>query len=482
MDGGFAAVGQNLSNNNDNEVWFLKTNTNGDVQYSKTYSSSGNEAANSIKQLPNGDYLICGNTTATAATTTTQIFVLRIDSTGNTIWSKTYDAVKNEIANCLIITANNEIVIAGSTTSVGIAYPKGLLLAIDLNGNQLWSKAYTQINTQSFNKVIQTADGGYLAVGSIVLFGSTDKDFVVTKVDAIGNIQWSNSYGDLSDEEAFDVIQAGTDYFLTGYTASAGAGSRDIYIIHLDPSGNIINGRVVGTGLSETAFNIHLFDPSTLVITGYSEISIASPIREVGTILKSDLNLNVFQAIYLGDTLEQSHVVSSVVTNIGKVAMTGFYVQQGQSTTNGFLAQNNLSYTEACNEYYPVVTPVGYIPNKNTQTNVANATLTTQNIVFNEVNAGTITNSICFTTAIDEIKPKMELNIAPNPVKDYLQIVLPSEIENAFITITSVNGVVLFSTYLNNQKNINVSALNAGIYFVQVKSAAKNYYSKFIKE
>lgn len=482
QDGGFAAVGQSYSTINQNDVWLLKTNANGDIENSKIYSTSGNEIATSIAQLSNGDYLICGTSTATASSITTQIFVSRLDSLGNIIWSKTYDAIKNETAKSLIVTINNEILVAGSTTSVGIAYPKGLLLALDINGNQLWSKVYTQINTQSFNKVIQTSDGGYLAVGSIVLFGNTDKDIVVTKVDVNGNYQWSNSYGDLSDEEAFDAIQVGTDYFLTGYTASAGAGSRDMYIIRLDTNGNILNGRVVGTGFSETAFNIHLFDPSTLVITGYSEFSIAQPIREVNTILKSDLNLNVFQAIYLGDTLSQSHVVSSVVTNLGKVAMAGFYVQQGQPNTSGLIAQNNLSYSQACNEYYPIIATASYIPNTNTQNYVANATLTEQNLVFNTSNPVTFLNSICFTTAIAATKTHNEIEVFPNPVSADLQLVIPAEFEDASIIITTVNGCVLISKENQKMKSINVSSLSAGIYFIQVKTPSKNFYSKFIKD
>ena len=481
-DGGLAAVGQSFSAVNNNDIWFLKTNLVGDIEFSKIYSTTGNETATSIKQLPNSDFLICGNTTVTNIATTAQIFVVRTDSLGSIIWSKTYEAVKNETANSVIISANNEIVIAGASNSFGIPYSKGLLLALDLNGNQLWSKVYTQINTQSFNKVIQTSDGGYLATGSIVLFGNTDKDIVVAKVDANGNYQWSYSYGDLSDEEAYDVIQIGTDYFLTGYTASAGAGSRDMYILHLAANGAIINGRVVGTGLSETALNLHLLDPSTKVITGYSEFSITPPIREVSTILKFDLNLNVFQAIYLGDTLSQSHVVSSLITDIGKVVLAGFYKQQGQPNAYGFIAQNNFSYSQVCNEYYPTVSAAGYIPNNNVQSYVANAALTDQNIIFNVSNPTTFINSICFTTGIVETKSYNEFGVFPNPVSNVLQLILPKELVDASIIITSVNGSILFSTEWNKQKTINVSTLNAGIYFVQIKSSAKNYYSKFIKE
>lgn len=482
LDGGFVAVGQSYSNINQNDVWLLKTNANGDVEYSKIYTTNENETAASIVQLSNGDFLICGTSTVSGPAITTQIFVSRLDSLGNIIWSKAYDAIKNETAKSLIVTTNNEILVAGSTTSFGIAYPKGLLLALDINGNQLWSKVYTQINTQNFNKVIQTSDGGYLAVGSIVLFGNTDKDIVVTKVDVNGNYQWSNSYGDLSDEEAFDAIQVGSDYFLTGYTASAGAGSRDMYIIRLDAGGYILNGRVVGTGFSETAFNIHLFDPNSIVITGYSEFSITQPVREVNTILKSDLNLNVYQAIYLGDTLSQSHIVSSVFTNLGKVAMTGFYVHQGQQNISGLIAQNNLSYSQACNEYYPIMAAASYIPNINAQNYLANAPLTQQNIAFNTSNPATFINSICFTTAIADTKANKAIEIFPNPVSDYLQLEMPAEFEDVSIIITTVNGKVLISKEINKMKTINVSALSAGIYFIQVKSATTNFYSKFIKD
>lgn len=483
QDGGFAAIGQSLNVANNNDIWLLKTNANGDVEFSKSYSSNGTAIGNSIKQLPNGDYIICGNITVSPATTS-QIFIARLDFQGTILWSKTYDANKNEEANSLIISSNNEIIVAGHTTSVGLSLPKGLLFATDLNGNLIWTKVYTQINSELFNKVTQTSDGGFIAVGSIVLFGNTDKDIVVTKVDALGNLQWSYSYGDLGGEEATDVIQVGTDYYITGNTASAGAGSQDFFILHLASYGGIMNGRVIGTGLSENAFNIQLLNPTTLVVSGYAELSITPPIREVCAILNLDLNLNVFQALYLGDSLSQSRIVSSVITNLGKVAMAGFYKQQGQSIVNGFIAQNNLSYSQVCNEYYPIVNPVAYIPNYNQQNFVVNATLIEQNFTFTTTNPVTFINSLCFTTEVPKTQINTELKITPNPVTDYLQIQSINTInfDDAQINITSVTGAVLISSDFITHQAIDVKALKPGIYFLQIKCGTNCYNSKFIKQ
>ncbi|HQU99846.1 MAG: T9SS type A sorting domain-containing protein [Bacteroidia bacterium] len=472
-DGGFANIGS--FNNSNDDICLVKTDAIGNVQFTTTLTSPTLENAKGVIQTNSGDYIICGNITIN---NTNAIYLAAINASGSLLWQKYYDAGKTDVANSIKLAANGDFIIAGYTTSVGIAYPKGLLMRTDAAGNLLWSKAYTQIHTQTFNKVIEASDGSLIAVGSQVAFGNTDYDWVVLHTDSAGTLIWNYTYGDLSDEEAYDIIQVGGYYYVTGYTASAGAGSRDMFVMQLGLAGNILGGTVIGTEKSETAFNIHYYDNTSLAITGVSEITSAAGNKEVGTILRTDFLLNPYQATYLGDSNAVFNPISSVVNATGKIALSGKYKAPGNTNFEGLLMQNNLAYSAACNELYPTILTSNYIPNHNAQTTELLVTFATQaaNLVANNP---TITlNTLCFSTGLEN--KNKHLVGYPNPATDFIN--LDAIWHGSSIQISNLQGKLSIEATLSNDYKIDVKSLQPGLYIATINKYQEQFRFKFVKQ
>jgi Secretion system C-terminal sorting domain len=72
-------------------------------------------------------------------------------------------------------------------------------------------------------------------------------------------------------------------------------------------------------------------------------------------------------------------------------------------------------------------------------------------------------------------------NIYPNPASDIVTFALPQLSNNATISIISIDGKIMQHNLITTN-SIDISALNSGIYFLQIKDGLQQYSAKFIKE
>jgi len=83
---------------------------------------------------------------------------------------------------------------------------------------------------------------------------------------------------------------------------------------------------------------------------------------------------------------------------------------------------------------------------------------------------------------VDELSRENEILIYPNPAKDYIEIITSLKIEEA--NIFDAIGNTIFSIQPKNTqyKNFDVSMLECGIYFVEIRNGNKNFKSMFVKQ
>jgi hypothetical protein len=223
-------------------------------------------------------------------------------------------------------TTDRGLIIAGTTSSnnnsiitrrVNNSSSDALVLRYNQAGNLLWSKCFGGSNTDVMNDIIQTMDGGFIAVGKsnsvdFDLPGGNDATFSniwIVKLSAAGTIEWSRIYGGSAAEDAVSVVQIDDgSYIVAGSSESSTAsspfgtalGSKDLVLIKLDANGNnpvfkrlggnrddypariiqLANGNYVVVGSTTTSNNG--------IITGNHSSSLTADIWVVW--LDSDLN------------------------------------------------------------------------------------------------------------------------------------------------------------------------------------------------
>lgn len=129
--------------------------------------------------------------TASGAYGGSDAWVLKLDSDGNIQWQKTYGGTSDDQANSIQQTPDGGYIVGGFTSSYWNQYDpynKAWVLKLDSNGNIEWQKTYGGCNFQGrANSIQQTSDGGY-AVAGTTDFGGGPGDVWVLKLDSNGNI------------------------------------------------------------------------------------------------------------------------------------------------------------------------------------------------------------------------------------------------------------------------------------------------------
>ncbi len=277
-DGGYIIAGSTFGG-----IFLIKTDANGNIQWAKTYGGTGIDWAYSVQQTSDGGYIVAGYTASFGAGGY-DVFLIKTDANGNVQWAKTYGGTNGDYANSVQQTSDGGYIVAGFTASFGAGYTDVFLIKTDANGNIQWAKTYGGTDEDWAHSVQQTSDGGYIVAGYTRSFGAGGYDIFLIKTDANGNIIWAKTYGGTSGDYAFSVQQTSDGgYIVAGFTASFGAGGADVFLIKTDANGNIGSCGIVGNltltvttpSLTVTTPSPSVSSPSFTVIT--PSLTITSP-------------------------------------------------------------------------------------------------------------------------------------------------------------------------------------------------------------
>lgn len=183
-DGGFLLLGWTRSFGAGQKEWYLvKTDAQGNEEWSETYGDSNNQSGASIVESPNGSYVLVGGGGQGNAR------IIRIDASGNVIWQETYahpeGSGSNYLFDCLVRPDSTIVAVGGSNNSGdGDA---GWLIKTDSDGNLLWQRKYNKNQyTDLFYSLLETDDGGFLLSGQAINEQTNSQDAWLLKVDSVG--------------------------------------------------------------------------------------------------------------------------------------------------------------------------------------------------------------------------------------------------------------------------------------------------------
>lgn len=255
-DGGYIITGATESYGaGDFDIYLVKTDAKGNELWSKTFGGSGIDDASAVRQTDDGGYIIVGTTGITPFSDPgDDIYLIKTDAKGNEFWSKTFGGRYRDRAGSIQPTADGGYIIVG--TAGGRRGDPGndvYLIKTDAKGNELWSKSYGGSNRDDGSSVWPTADGGYIIAGitETPSFGTSKFDIYLIKTDSEGNELWSKSFGSKYTDFAAAVQQtADGGYIVLGTTDIDIHEDRevdsDIYLIKMDEAGNELWSKTYG--------------------------------------------------------------------------------------------------------------------------------------------------------------------------------------------------------------------------------------------
>ena len=290
-DGGYIATGFTSSmGNGSRDVYIIKVDSEGNEVWSKTYGSEYADGAYHILPLSTGGYLVTGFTGALWDEYMYDVYLLKIDEQGDTLWTKTYEDPLSQRGYKTVERIDGEgYAIGGITGTSSSNNREGLLLLTDLdgvqesrnvcggggydwtcdlvqhpngmfymvgeadvhrsdfmqlyltcfseNGTWLWHRLFGESAFYDYGRsIIMTPDRGFLIVGASKELLTFKDNIYVVKVDSNGYSHWRERFGETEVQEWIsDVIPAGENHYaLFGYTTEEGGGGKNAMVATLD--------------------------------------------------------------------------------------------------------------------------------------------------------------------------------------------------------------------------------------------------------
>lgn len=299
-NGGYLLAGSSGSNDFDvvknyggDDVWLSKISISGNIEWERNYGGSANDVAYSVIETNDRGYVFAGYTTSNDSDVSgnagaADVWVVKIDSSGDIIWQSTLGGSANDYARAIIQTTDNGYVFAGYTNS-----NNG-----DVSGNH----------------------GGY--------------DYWVVKLDSGGNLEWQEALGGGNFDQAYAIaLTNDSGFVVTGYVSSndgnvsGNHGSQDMWTVKLDISGNLLWQKAMGGGNSDFAYSIMQAQDGNYLIGGTSNSSDGDIVTNYGNfdycIIKFDTARNIIWQKTLGGS-GQDEAKSIIQDWDGGFAITGF--------------------------------------------------------------------------------------------------------------------------------------------------------------
>ena len=270
-DGGYITAGYTRSlGPGIASLHLIRTDIYGEQLWEAVIGGTMVDKAYAVAVTNEGEFVAVGSTTSFGAGQE-DILVVKLDSSGNKLWQKTFGGAGFDEGWDIRQTTDGGYIISGVSNSFGAKFFDAILLKIDSEGNEQWKKLYGGSSTDVGFCIRQTADGGYAFLGQTLSSGEGQGDFYMVKTDANGNTEWEQTYGDSLPEEGryFSITNDG-GYILIGKTESYGAGGEDIYVIKIDAAGNMLWSKTYGGNEKDTGKSIEQTSDGGYIIASSS--------------------------------------------------------------------------------------------------------------------------------------------------------------------------------------------------------------------
>jgi len=192
-DGGYAIAGYTRSfGAGENDFWLVKTDSSGNVVWNQTYGGALGDVAYSVVQTVDGGYALAGRTWSYGAGGN-DFWLVKTNSSGALQWNQTYGGATIDYASSVVQTVDGGYALAGRTDSYGAGFEDFWLVKTDSSGNTVWSQTYGGASDDYASSVVQTSDGGYAIAGYTNSYGASVFDFWLVKTDVEMGLAWTSS-------------------------------------------------------------------------------------------------------------------------------------------------------------------------------------------------------------------------------------------------------------------------------------------------
>ncbi|MCL6583376.1 MAG: hypothetical protein K6U11_07010 [bacterium] len=320
------------------DLYIVKLTKGGQEEWKKNFGGSGFEEARSIQQTSDGGYIVAGYTSSFGIAGSSDIYIVKFDNNGYERWGKTFGGNSDEVANSIWQTSDGGYVIAGYVENESYD-ADWYIIKLDKNGSEEWHKTFGGNYYDEAKAIQQTSDGGYIIAGYLGK-GEWDVDGCLVKLDEKGNKKWDITFGG-SGFDAANAVQQTHDgrYIVAGCIEIeiTPPGNTNFYIAMVNDNGTISWGKNFGGDSYEEAYAIRQTSDDGYIVAGCTD-SFGQG-RDFYLVKLNRSGDKIWDTTVGGDSDEEAYSIQQ--TSDGGYIVAGYTDSFGQGGSNFYLVKLN---------------------------------------------------------------------------------------------------------------------------------------------
>lgn len=453
---------QGNKQNNGFDFHLVKLNQQGEPVWEKYFSGQNHDYLSAAVATQEGGHILAGTSYSGKgldkkddAKGGSDIWLIRLNESGDELWQKTLGTIADEEARAVIQATDLGFFVAGNVQSS----PKGygskdvLVTRLDKDGQILAESIIGGRGLDELEKMIPTRDGGALvgiysrsmASGNKKTENYGEGDYWIVKLDKSGKVQWEKNYGGKGDDHIRTLALTTTGYIIGGESRSEKSGNKsvgieqgtDLWIISLNEKGDELWQQSYNLGNRDLLMGMSVINSADdketkgILLGGYThaEQKIEKDDETFWLLYVEQLGNEKWRKYVTGESRKREERLSDI-----KMIRDGSIILAGTSTE------------EPGKENWKII-KLG-------------------------------------DKQIDQLIEKKDIKIYPNPVSDYAYVEIGFDFKEAEILVYDMSGRQLQNLKTkNNVTKINTQALIQGAYLVTIKTDNnKTASAKLIKK
>jgi len=251
------------------DVLLIKVDSSGNELWRKYIGGTGFQSARYVEQTTDGGYIFCG--AAPDVSSSNDAWVVKTDSLGNVQWSKQFGGPGNDVASRVVAMNDSSWVMSCDTWQGGTGTYDVQVIGLDTNGDVLFDHIHVDPLTNGCQGIMFTSTKRAVAFGETETAPFSLFNFLVHVFDNTGGPVRDFNIGSNGAEAMFDMIEIpGGDYLGTGYTNSSSGGQLPINIalMRMDTIGQLKWFKEFGGGGVDIGYLITPSIYGTYYLTG----------------------------------------------------------------------------------------------------------------------------------------------------------------------------------------------------------------------
>ncbi|WP_299366893.1 hypothetical protein [Winogradskyella sp.] len=222
--GGQGETSINLNKHAGGDYWALKLDSLGNLEWSRYFGGNFTDTPEGIVQTNDNGFIIAGgsdsnDTDISSNIGTYDFWVIRISSTGDLVWEKSFGGGQIDEARAIVSSEDGNFIIAGDTRSNDNDISNNLgaadlwLIKISPEGDLIWEKTIGGTSFDVARALIRSQNSGFVLAGSSrssdidVSENKGQNDAWVLQVDSSGNLLWEVSAGGANIDFSYGVAE-----------------------------------------------------------------------------------------------------------------------------------------------------------------------------------------------------------------------------------------------------------------------------------